>query len=198
MTNKIENFNEFIPLALRTESQIDSIKTSKNLIVSLLAANIAIAEILDAVKKQVFYGNAKKLNDSGVSNALDARSQIDSVNSALASLRLSPEDLDTEIAVNPRVFHGLLGIITESGELAQVLLNAILTDGNIDAINVAEELSDASWYEAILDDELKIDHYQALTNVINKLRIRYPEKFSAENAANRNLDAERQALEGNA
>lgn len=45
----------------------------------------------------------------------------------------------------------------------------------------------AEWYE--------LDFFQLLTNNIDKLRIRYPEKFTEEAALNRDLDAERAELE---
>lgn len=40
-----------------------------------------------------------------------------------------------------------------------------------------------------------LDLEQGLQNNIDKLRIRFPDKFDAENALNRNLDAERKELE---
>jgi hypothetical protein len=42
---------------------------------------------------------------------------------------------------------------------------------------------------------LEIDFWQALTNNIAKLQVRYPEKFTEEAALNRDLDAERAELE---
>ena len=42
---------------------------------------------------------------------------------------------------------------------------------------------------------LEIDFWQALTNNISKLQVRYPEKFTEEAALNRDLDAERVELE---
>lgn len=45
----------------------------------------------------------------------------------------------------------------------------------------------ASWYD--------LEFFQILTNNINKLKVRYPEKFTEEAALNRNLDAERVELE---
>lgn len=44
-------------------------------------------------------------------------------------------------------------------------------------------------------DLLGLDFYQILTNNIEKLQIRYPEKFTEEAALNRDLDAEREVLE---
>lgn len=43
--------------------------------------------------------------------------------------------------------------------------------------------------------DYNIDFYKILQNNIDKLRVRYPDKFSNENAINRNLDAERKELE---
>ena len=45
----------------------------------------------------------------------------------------------------------------------------------------------ASWFG--------LDYFQCLTNNIEKLKVRYPEKFTEEAAQNRNLEAERAELE---
>lgn len=45
----------------------------------------------------------------------------------------------------------------------------------------------ASWYD--------LDYFQCLTNNIDKLKVRYPEKFTEEAAQNRDLEAERTELE---
>jgi NTP pyrophosphatase (non-canonical NTP hydrolase) len=45
----------------------------------------------------------------------------------------------------------------------------------------------AEWYE--------LDFFQILTNNIDKLKVRYPEKFTEEAAQNRDLEAERAELE---
>lgn len=54
-----------------------------------------------------------------------------------------------------------------------------------------------SLFQAISDMFLNwdLDPYKAMQNNIDKLRIRYPEKFTSENAINRNLDKERIELE---
>lgn len=193
MTDKIRNFNDFIPLALRTESQIELVKTNRSMFVALLLANIAIGEVLDAFKKQIFYGNDSKLRQKSLNEMALALMNVESVMDTLDNDELS---LEQELPVNPRILHGLLGTITESAELSEILLNAINTETPVDPVHVTEELADGDWYKAILVDELNIDYNQGLTNVINKLRVRYPEKFSNELAANRNLEAERVALEG--
>ncbi len=190
MSDKISSFTEFQPQALRTESRIETVKTNKRLLIALLVANVAVTEILDAVKKQVFYGNSKKLFEKSAEHIAQLGDMLEILKEDLA-----PDSLDEEIEVNARVFHGLLGIITESGELSDALLTAV-TGGGIDPVNIQEESTgDIGWYQAIINDELGLDFYQGLTNVRNKLRERYPEKFTNELAANRNLDAERKQLE---
>jgi len=187
---KLNSFTEFQPLALRTESHIPVVKTNLRLLTALLVANVAITEILDGVKKQVFYGNSKKLFEG-------TAEQIATLDKVLEIIKedLAPDSLEQVVDINPRVFHGLIGIITEAGELSDALLNGI-TGGGVDAVNIQEEATgDIGWYQAILNDELGLDQYQGLTNVINKLKVRYPDKFSNELAANRNLDAERKELE---
>lgn len=48
----------------------------------------------------------------------------------------------------------------------------------------------------ILSTYLNFDFYQSLTNNINKLMVRYPEKFDTDKAINRDLKTERKRLEG--
>lgn len=109
---------------------------------------------------------------------------------------VSVESLTDEITMNPRVLHGLLGFVTEAGELASVLHKGVSGE-QVDAVNIQEEVSDAAWYVAIINDELNLDFYAGLTNVVNKLIVRYPDKFDSYFADNRNLDAERVQLEMN-
>lgn len=190
---------EFQGLALRTESKIDGIKLNRGNLISLLRIVVASTEILDGIKKAAFYNKTTKLEEN-------LGKQIDDIRQLVNTLHLTNTlkgPIDTIINpdenipnVDPRVFHGIIGIITESGELASALLKSLEDPYHtVDAVNIQEEMSDIAWYEAILHDTLKLDWGQGLENVINKLRIRYPDKYSDEAAANRDLDAERAALE---
>lgn len=190
---------EFQGLALRTESRIQGINLDKNNLTALLQVVVAITEILDGVKKATFYNKTTKLEGNYVEwlhtikNLVDGLLVMTEDNGPVGAV-MAQEATMTNI--DPRVFHGIIGIITESGELASALLKSV-EDGNheMDAVNLQEEMSDIAWYEAILHDTLGLDWGQGLHNVINKLRIRYPEKYSDHAAENRNLDAERSALE---
>ena len=190
--------NEFQGLALRTESQISGIKLNAGNLVSLLKVVIEVTEILDAVKKAVFYNKTAKLEGDltarlhALATLIEALKWQNSGRGPVGAI-MAEESIKN---VDPRVFHGILGIITESGELASALLKSIENEGTpIDPVNIQEEMSDIAWYKAILHDSLNLDWGQGLENVINKLRIRYPDKYSDEAAANRDLDAERAALE---
>jgi NTP pyrophosphatase (non-canonical NTP hydrolase) len=192
----INNFNEFVPLALRTESKLESVELNVKFVENLLNLQIVVGEMLDCLKKEVFYGKSTKMNEKFGSLLLEASL----ICHKLQQQHMSKHDgsLQKEInsEINPRLFHGILGIATESSELVQILVKHIGDpSAPIDSVNVAEELSDVSWYNALLVDELKIDHYKALNNVIEKLRVRYPEKFSGDLAENRNLEEERKKLE---
>lgn len=190
---------EFQGLALRTESRIDGIKLDRTNLATLLKVVVAVTEILDAIKKAAFYNKTTKLEDTYENQLSIVKKLVEELSWTVSGHGPCGAVLDKEerIAnVDPRVFHGILGIVTEAGELSAALLKAILNgDHTIDAVNVQEEMSDIAWYKAILHDALGLDWDQGLENVINKLRIRYPDKYSDDAAENRDLDAERVALE---
>lgn len=189
LTEKLNNFGEFVPLALRTESSPPSLATNAVAFVATIAALIASSEILDGFKKQLFYGKTEKLLTKTAHYT-----QVLQDATAVLQQGISADSLTDAIPLNPRVLHGLLGFVTEAGEIAAVLRNGV--EGKaVDVVNIQEEVSDAAWYVAIIADELQLDFYQGLTNVINKLYVRYPDKFDSFRADNRNLAAERVALE---
>ena len=202
--NKITSFNEYISLATRTESA-NTHPTDVNVLLLTLGIHTLTTEILDGFKKQIFYGKEEKLQTKTVPALAGISQMVMTMVELLHGIRqedgtyLATEETGLHLADelsdrNIRLIHGILGIITESGELGEILIKHI-DDGKVDVTNLQEELNDHDWYSAILHDEFKLDFYQGLTNNINKLTIRYPEKFDAELAANRNLDAEREALE---
>ncbi len=92
--------------------------------------------------------------------------------------------------------HMVIGISTESGELLDAYKKHFAYGKELDVINVGEEIADIMWYISNLCRLLNIDLEEMQQRNINKLRARYPEKFTQEDALNRNLDIERQILEG--
>lgn len=144
---------------------------------------------LDAVKKALFYGRefpatpghfetCEKLphgwrhfnEHDGVSYAYTDESAID-------------------------IMHAFIGKATEAGEGLELLNNTLRNEGTFDPINAKEETFDGQWYDAILCNAIGISFEDGQRNNIAKLRKRYGDKFSAYDAMNRDLTAERATLE---
>lgn len=99
---------------------------------------------------------------------------------------------------DPRVLHAAIGLVTESGELMDALKKNMYYGKPLDVTNVKEEAGDILWYLAILFDAIGTDFGAEQGRVIAKLKARFPDKFTDELAANRNLELERNILEGKA
>lgn len=95
-----------------------------------------------------------------------------------------------------RLIHASFGMQTETAEFTDALKKSLFYGKELDVTNLQEELGDALWYIAIAMDELGTDFETEMRRVINKLKVRYPEKFTNEAAENRDLKAERAVLEG--
>jgi NTP pyrophosphatase (non-canonical NTP hydrolase) len=93
--------------------------------------------------------------------------------------------------------HMVIGISTESGELLDAYKKHFAYGKDLDVVNVGEEIADIMWYISNLCRIKNIDIEEIMQRNIEKLKARYPEKFTQEKALSRNLDAERNILEGN-
>jgi NTP pyrophosphatase (non-canonical NTP hydrolase) len=92
--------------------------------------------------------------------------------------------------------HMVIGISTESGELLDQYKKALAYGRELDLVNIEEELGDIMWYLANMCNILSIDFEKILEQNISKLHARFPNKFTEENANQRDLQAERKILEG--
>lgn len=196
-------FEQFVPLALRTESKLDGgVRMDEQTLIALLELGIAAGEVLDVVKKSVFYNKPVKFDGNiiaSIEQVMKASDQaaytLDNAYSDKPSEALT-SGTDTPRLVNARILHAVLGKYTESAELLQAVLKSIRNRTEMDMVNIMEELGDDQWYDAVLVDETGIDLNVARARVINKLAVRYPESFDDIKASERDLDAERKALEG--
>ena len=96
-----------------------------------------------------------------------------------------------------RLLHSILGKVSEAGEIADTLKKHIFYGQDLDTENLKEEYGDGQWYDAIGVNALGYSSFDTIQIAnIAKLRTRYPEKFSSEQAAeeNRNRDAEKETL----
>lgn len=182
---------EYQKLALRTESIVDEVVADKDELNHVLAIFVTAGEMLDCLKKKIYYKNPKKYNEK-FQELSDSLKFFDT-----CADRHHCEQHETVLEnVDPRVFHAIIGIATEAAELITALQRNINGD-SLDGVNVCEEWGDACWYgDGILHDALNVDPTVTRERNIAKLAKRYPEKYSDELAENRNLDAERKILEG--
>ena len=91
--------------------------------------------------------------------------------------------------------HMILGMQTESAEIADVYKKHIAYGKELDLVNVKEELGDQMWYIANLCNLHGWDLRDIMSTNIKKLEARFPDKFSQEKALNRDLKTEREILE---
>lgn len=95
-----------------------------------------------------------------------------------------------------RAIHGVLGMMSEVGEIADALKKHIIYKRALDTINLMEEQGDILWYQALFAAAIKHPLEEAMDKNIAKLKLRYPnDTFTLEAATKRDLDAERRALE---
>jgi NTP pyrophosphatase (non-canonical NTP hydrolase) len=94
-----------------------------------------------------------------------------------------------------RLLHSALGMQTEAAEFSDAIKKSLFYGKSLDVVNLKEELGDLLWYMAIAMDELGTDFDAEAKRVVKKLKARYPEKFTSDNALNRDLGTERQILE---
>ena len=109
----------------------------------------------------------------------------------LASRTFNSTDLDVDI------MHVTLGMVTEAAEVADMIKKHIAYGRELDIVNIKEELGDLLWYIAIAMDVFGFEPSDVFKTNIEKLKIRYPEKYTDELAETRNLEAERKILESN-
>lgn len=131
-----------------------------------LTMMIAMSAVADSLKKSLFYG--KEVRDVRVD--LDTNFHI---------------DMHT---VDPDLFHGVVGLYSEAGELIEAMMTG-------DLVNLKEEVGDVLWYLAVLCKYGNFSLEDAMEANIAKLTKRFPNKFSEHDALNRDLQAERRILE---
>lgn len=87
--------------------------------------------------------------------------------------------------VSPILVHCAVGICTESGELLSSIKKSLFYGRDVDNENIKEEIGDLMWYIQNLCTERGWDLEEILSENIRKLQIRYPEKFTPEQATMR-------------
>lgn len=93
------------------------------------------------------------------------------------------------------LLHASMGLVTEAGEFQDALKKHIFYGKPLDTTNLKEEIGDILWYCAIALEALGTDFESVMQTNIDKLKARYPEKFTENSAINRNVEQERKILE---
>lgn len=130
----------------------------------------ALGLVLDKYKRAIFYGKELSVGHSTV----------------------APTDkVDLTFT---RLLHSGMGLATEAGEFIEALLEYV-DGGEIDLINLAEEVGDVCWYSAIASDTTKVPLSNIMHTNIKKLESRFGSKFNEKGALLRKLDDERKILD---
>lgn len=181
--------NQYQKDALRTKSDaFFGANYSRNVLTNYLGFVSDYNEQLDHIKKGMFYGR----NLGEHTPVLPKAASVETNDRKLIDL-----------------IHAIVGVNTEGGELAQRLLTVInrrnelpLFEENTtsiltkdDTVNLFEELGDVLWYVAIAAEALDVTIDQIMTANINKLKKRFPEKFTQEKANVRDIEIEQKTLE---
>lgn len=87
------------------------------------------------------------------------------------------------------VVHAAIGIATEAGEFLDPVKKFIFYGKPFDLTNMDEEIGDLLWYIGIYLNARGKTFEQVMQQNIDKLRTRYPEKFTEAHALHRDLDA---------
>lgn len=123
-----------------------------------------VIDDLDRMKKALFYGKQPPLE-------------------------LTPEDEGDHLTpiVNINMLHAIIGIVTEAGELLEMLI-----DKKVSEIphKFTDECGDLLWYIAMGIRETGSTFEEVMDKNINKLRVRFPDKFDGQLAIHKNDDAE--------
>lgn len=189
-------FDEYCKLASRTASVPELLHGDIGVTNAIVGALVAAGGLADLLKKQLYYGRAI--------TADQYRSAVEDVR---IQLELLEQSLDVSLVYNNplpynvRILHGTLGRISEDGEMLDALLEVAHDDqATLDLTNLIEEAGDGLWYTAE-----QISGVQALTGAdahdiaarnIAKLKIRYSDRFDGDSSIERDLEAERRAVEG--
>lgn len=98
-----------------------------------------------------------------------------------------PEDL---VETSRDFTHGILGVVTESQELAEVYLDHLENGTELDQVNLREESGDLLWYIACILRGADSNFEASMAGNIAKLKARFPDKFTNSKARGKRNKAE--------
>lgn len=87
--------------------------------------------------------------------------------------------------VGQDLIHAALGISSESGEFSDAVKKAYAYGRHFDFENAKEELGDLMWYISLAASTIGVSLEEVMERNIDKLKVRYPEKFTEKDALER-------------
>lgn len=87
------------------------------------------------------------------------------------------------------LMHSAFGLAGEAGEFSDAIKGHLIYNKPLDRGNAIEELGDLMWFIALACETLGVDMGEVAQQNVDKLRLRYPEKYTDSLAAQR-LDKE--------
>ena len=215
------NSQEFVQNAIRTESKPEQLHLTPIAAHATICMIRSFGDFVDVIKKAAFYN--KPIDPEFLQGAMDdVIFRMGALNGMAEEGLLQDDDklfakaaetIGEETAIaqfkenqaalkakmfSQRLFHAVTGIVSEAGEMGEAMLKGMSEDSGLDTVNFAEELFDVDWYMAIAHDEIKVTQDTTREKGIAKLKKRFADKFTADEAINRDVVAERAVLEGNA
>lgn len=131
---------------------------------------VRAAEEMDVLKKTLVYGDNKPIPADSPLRAYESE--------AHAHFNISG-DRPFHLAIPDGVIHGIIGLISESGELAEALLNYLFNAVELDITNLKEEIGDQDWYKRRLLKAINVTPDEARASNIAKLAVRHGAAFNA-------------------
>lgn len=185
---------EYLEQSGRTAAGIDTIRrdvfpTDGDLVEQMLLL-VGTSNLADYLKRSVFYNESpEKTKERGETGAMKLKLLLEKAHAVKT-------DHPTRQLGRTRIdlMHAAFGLISEAAEILEAVATSYLDDMPVDLTNMREEFGDVNWYTALgLRASESTFEFVGTAN-IEKLRIRYPDKFTSEAALTRDLQAEKVAL----
>lgn len=90
--------------------------------------------------------------------------------------------------VRQRIVNGVLGLVGEAGECADMIKKHLFQGHELDKEHLAKELGDICWYLALTSDALGYDLETIMQMNVDKLKKRYPAGFVVDKSTRRQID----------
>lgn len=177
-------FDEYQELALRTDCPITDEVRARYRTASPVIARMFLREDptsdADAWKRYVYYGTELPAGLRGQTTSI-----------LKEAIEVVIKDDDATI----RLVHAVLGMLSELREVLDVILDpSKVPEGQTFEENLFEESGDLKWYGALFDAAINADPVSVARANILKLCRRFPKKFEARLAVERDVLSEQEAL----